>query len=46
MLAGLLTSKRQRSLLRGKLEFIMHTFEMASTKVSISLRFPMQKKGF
>ena len=46
MLAGLSTSKRQSSLLWGKLEFVMHTFEMASTKESISLRFPMQKKGF
>ena len=26
--------------------YVMHTFEMTSPKVSISLRFPMQKKDF
>ena len=39
-------SKRRHSLLQGHLEYVMHTFELASPKVSISLRFPMQKKGF
>ena len=39
-------SKRRHSLLQGDLEYVMHTFELASPKVSISLRFPMQKKGF
>ena len=39
-------SKRRHSLLQGHLEHVMHTFELTSSKVSISLRFPMQKKGF
>ena len=34
------------SLLQGHLQHVMHTFELTSPKASISLRFPMQKKGF
>ena len=33
-------------LLEGHLEYLLHTFEMTSPKVSISLRFPLQKKSF
>ena len=29
---------------QGYLEYFMHTFELTSPKVSISLRFPMQKR--
>ena len=32
--------------LQGHLKYVMHTFELRSPKLSISLRFPMQKKGF
>ena len=39
-------SKRRHSLLQGQLEYVMLTFELTSPKVSISLRFLMQKKGF
>ena len=39
-------SKRPHSLLQGHLEYLMHTFELASPKVSISLRLPMHKKDF
>ena len=39
-------SKRLHGLLQGHLEYVIHTFELTSPKVSISLRFPMQKKGF
>ena len=39
-------SKRRHSLLQGHLEYVMRTFELTSPKVSISLRFPMHKKGF
>ena len=39
-------SERRHSLLQGHLEYVMHTFELRSQKVSISLRLPMQKKGF
>ena len=37
-------SERRYSLLQGNVEYVMHTFEL--TKVSISLRFSIQKKGF
>ena len=37
----LLTSIVFHSLLQGYLEYVMHTFELTSPKVSISLRFPM-----
>ena len=33
-------SKRGHGLLQGHLEYVMHTFELASPKVSNSLRFP------
>ena len=54
LLDGLLTSiveifkdsKRPHSLLQGHLEYLMHTSELTSPKVSISLRFPMHKKDF
>ena len=39
-------SKRRHSFLQGHLEYVMQTFELARRKVSISLRFPMQKIGF
>ena len=39
-------SERHHSLLQGHLEYVVHTFERTSPKVSISLRFPMQKKDF
>ena len=39
-------SKRRHSLLQGHLEYVMRTFELTSPKVSISLTFCMQKKGF
>ena len=39
-------SKRRHNLLQGHLEYVMHTFELKSPKVSISLRFPMQKACF
>ena len=39
-------SKRRHSLLQGHLEDVIHTFELTSPKVSISLRFPIQKEGF
>ena len=39
-------SKCRHSLLQGHLEHVMHTFELTSPKVSIPLRFPVQKKGF
>ena len=39
-------SKRRHSLLQGHLEYVMHIFELTSPKVSISFRFPMQKKCF
>ena len=39
-------SERRHSLLQGHLQYVMHTFELTSQKVSISLRFPMHKKVF
>ena len=39
-------SKRRQSLLQGQLEYVMHTFQLTSPKVSISLMFHLQKKGF
>ena len=39
-------SERRHSLLQGHLQYVMHTFELTNQKVSISLRFPMQKKVF
>ena len=39
-------SKRRHSLFQGQIEYVMHTFELTSLKVCISLRFPMKKKGF
>ena len=33
-------------ILQGHLDYVMHTFELASPKVCISVKFPMQKKGF
>ena len=39
-------SKSRHSLLQGHLEHAMHTFELTSPKLSISLKFPMPKKGF
>ena len=36
--------KRRHSLLQGHLEYVMRTLELASPKVSISLRFTMQKR--
>ena len=39
-------SERHHSLLQGHLEYVVHTFERTSPKVSISLRFPMQQKNF
>ena len=39
-------SKRRHSLLQRHLEYVMRIFELTSPKVNISLRFPMQKKGF
>ena len=38
-------SKRRHSLLQLHLEYVMHAFELTGPNVSISLRFPMQKKG-
>ena len=38
-------SERRHSLLQGQLEYVMHTFELTSPKVTISLRFPKQKKA-
>ena len=38
-------SERRHSLLQGQLEYVMHTFELTSQKVTISLRFPKQKKA-
>ena len=32
--------------LQEHLMYVMHTFELTSQKVSISFRFPMQKKDF
>ena len=39
-------SKHHHNLLQGHLEYVMHTFELTSAKVSISLRFPIQIKSF
>ena len=39
-------SECYHSLLQGHLQYVKHTFELTSQKVSISLRFPMQKKVF
>ena len=39
-------SERRHSLLQGHLEYAMQTFELTGPKVTISLSFPMQKKGF
>ena len=39
-------SKRRHSVLQGHLEYAMHTFELTSPKVCISLRCHMQKKCF
>ena len=36
--------KHHHSLLQEHLEYLMHTFELESPKVSISLRFPMQER--
>ena len=38
-------SERRHSLLQGHLEDGMHTFKLRDPEVSISFRFPMQKKG-
>ena len=37
-------SKRRQSLFQGQIEYVMHTFEMTSLKVCISLRLPMKKR--
>ena len=39
-------SKRRHIVSQEHLEYVMHSFELASPKMRICLRFLMQKKGF
>ena len=39
-------SKRSHNLLLRHLEYVMHGVKLTGPKVSISLRLPMQEKGF